>query len=148
VTLEPQTAIYAGLALIVGSFLMSRLARARARTNVPDPRRRLEELREQKGIEDDLQELVLEIQELTRKNIAILDTKIRILQQLIVDADARIQALRGELPSAGGKPQKTALHQKVYEMADRGLDAHLIGRELGMERGEVDLILGLRNVKQ
>jgi hypothetical protein len=145
-TLDPQTAIVTGFGLLIGSYLLFRISRARAQTPPRDPRRMIQELREREEIQGDLQKLVVDIQELTRQNIAVLDTKMKILQQLIADADARIKAL-GPTAANAGAGAEPPLRQKVFEMADRGLDAHQIGRQLGMERGEVDLILGLRQVK-
>ena len=147
--MDPTTAIIAGLAMIAGSFLLLKLSRARTRASGPTVRRSLQEFREREEVEDNLQHLVIEIQDLTRKNIATLDTKMRLLQQLIIDADARIKALQGAaaVPAPTAPPPESTLHQKVYEFSDRGFDAHRIGRELNMERGEVELILGLRKMK-
>lgn len=145
--MDPTTAIIAGLTMIAGSFILLKLARAKVRTSGPTVRQSLNEFREREEVENNLQQLVIDIQDLTRKNIATLDTKMRLLQQLIIDADARIKVLQGAAAVPESTPPESTLHQKVYELADRGFDAHRIGRELNMERGEVELVLGLRKMK-
>lgn len=148
--MEPTTAILTGIGMIAGSYIILKMSRARARRPGPTPRESLEQLREREEVEGNLQNLVIEIQDLTRKNIATLDTKMRMLQQLIIDADARIKALQGAtaVPTAAPPPPaENSLHQRIFDLADRGFDAHRIGREMNMERGEVELVLGLRKMK-
>lgn len=151
--MNSSNAFLYGGALIVGSLFLMTLLRGRRRMSMPASRERIESLREQRDLEEGLERVLIELQDMSRKNIAILDTKMRLLQQLIVDADARIRTLRGEAPAPAASPAPSSpggardeLHQKVFDMADRGLDAHQIGRELSLERGEIELILGLRKV--
>ena len=151
VDFDARFVIMSGVVIMIASFILLRISRSRSRAPRNSARESLEAIRERSDIQDSLSRLVIDIQDLSRKNIAILDSKIRYLQQLIVDADARIKTLKAlQDPAAAPTPDAppaTQLHQKVFDLADRGLDAHKIGRELGLERGEVELIMGLRKMK-
>lgn len=93
------------------------------------------------------------------------------LTALLQAADERLAALRGALavqvppppppaaapappgpaPAAAVPPPPAApalpeLHRRVYELADAGLDAEAVARELKLARGEVQLVLGLRRL--
>lgn len=107
--------------------------------------------------------MILDLEEAGRKVSARLDTRIRALELLLEEANekiARLEALQGAAASAqdgeGSPPDKPAartepsssglpaVHQRVCDLADRGLEPVGIARETGLPRGEVDLILGLR----
>ena len=72
-------------------------------------------------------EILLEIQDLSRDHIAKLDTKIRLLTQLLQDCDrkkAEIEALLGRSTSPAPAPGRPAnpLHEQVYTLLDAGQD--------------------------
>lgn len=186
--------------------------------------------REEADLERSLQEVLASLHELSRDTLAKLDTKIRLLNQYLMEADDRIRRLEQlgagsaappahaaqpivppaaipasvpaaaatpeaarplpappapapaapapfpfpspapappapaiSLPSApvpapappaepatphappgAGLPSVQALHQRVYELADRGFNKAEIARELDRPRGEIELILQLR----
>ncbi|MHC4605450.1 MAG: hypothetical protein ACYTAF_00755 [Planctomycetota bacterium] len=117
-----------------------------------------EELR----VKDQLDELLLQIQEASRENIARLDTKIRMLNQLIADADQKKKELEalvyGDAPPQKEKPPPQEkpraperppdpLHEKVYSLRDEGKSPAEISAITGRDVGEIELILGLRDAK-
>ncbi len=145
--------------------------------------------REAQELRDEIDEVFVRLQQYSRETLAKLDTKIRLLHQLIQDADARIQRLeegerRGPAPdgppspavpegrSTGGEaglpvavadresmpppsaaPERSApslpshpIHRKVCELHDRGLTLPEIEAEVGIGKGEVELILGMRRL--
>lgn len=110
----------------------------------------------------ELERLVVEIQDLSREHIARLDGKIRILTQLLSECDRKqkeLEALLGpraapdpsagasklELPGSVSRPPNP-LHEQVYSLQDAGKDLQEISNATGLEKGEVELILGLRQV--
>ena len=94
-------------------------------------------------------ELLVELQELSRRTSAEIDTRFAKLEAAMHDADRRIAVLNRlarqvaeSQPStgAGGDPR----HTVIYELADAGFTPVEIARELGKTPGEVELILNLR----
>ena len=100
------------------------------------------------------EEAAVQLFEVGREIQAQLDSKMKMLDALLDEADKKIAALRG---AAGGqpieKPQRRTFdsappspkHAKVYALADDGLAAMEISRRTGIQVGEVNLILELRN---
>ncbi|HVE41369.1 MAG TPA: hypothetical protein VNM14_15860 [Planctomycetota bacterium] len=108
------------------------------------------------GAREELERLLTEIQDLSREHIARLDTKIRMLNQLLLECDQKQRALEellGKAP-AGDAPAKPApaprapnpLHDQVYSLQDSGKEVLDICAATGLEKGEVELILGLRKM--
>jgi len=108
---------------------------------------------------DELERLLAEIQEVSREHVARLDTKIRLLNQLLAECDHKkkeLEALIGRSPAAappsdpppGAKTPKppNPLHDQVYSLQDAGKDVGEICATTGLEKGEVELILGLRRM--
>ena len=124
----------------------------------------------QRDTERVMQNLLVELAEMSRQISAQLDTRSQKLELLMQQADERIAALRQmqgeratpalfrqvESPVDLYTPRETliepprpalgddARHQEIYAMADNGRGASDIARELGRPRGEVELILALR----
>ncbi len=99
----------------------------------------------------ELERLLTEIQDLSREHIARLDTKIRLLNQLLLDCDRRqrdLEALLARpLPAAASSPRPpNPLHERIYSLHDAGKDLIEICGATGLEKGEVELILGLRTM--
>jgi len=128
------------------------LARARQR------RREAHGVFETRGVDsrvrDDLDSLIVQMQEVAREQIAKADVKIRMLNQLMSEADQKkreLEALLGQSPPP--KPPAPTrsippLHEKVYHLHDGGKSPDDISRELTMEIGEVEMILGLRHLQR
>jgi hypothetical protein len=121
-------------------------------------------LTKERTVERQMQNLLVELSEMTRQITAQLDTRSQKLQLLIHDADERIAALK-QLENQANTPRSELVwpaptqpviretpppepvdeqHQRVYTLADRGKTAGEIARELNQPRGEVELILALR----
>lgn len=107
---------------------------------------------------EELERVLAEIQDLSREHIARLDTKIRLLNQLLAECDQKkreLEALLGRSgTSAPAKPGSPApvrsanpLHDQVYALQDSGKNVFDICTATGLEKGEVDLILGLRKMR-
>lgn len=110
------------------------------------------------GAREELERLLTEIQDLSREHIARLDTKIRMLNQLLLECDQKKRELEDVLGRAGGAapaplaptapPSRPAnpLHSQVYTLQDSGKELLDICAATGLEKGEVELILGLREM--
>ena len=128
-------------------------------------------LRPEEALRQRFEELIVDFQTVSRELTAQTETRIRILNALLAEADAKIQKLRGSLgneeeyePSEQQGPQarKTPLADKaraeaknqlgqlnviyedIYQLEDKGLTSIEIAEEVGMKRGEIELILQLR----
>jgi DNA-binding NarL/FixJ family response regulator len=122
-------------------------------------------LSQQRNVERQMQNLLVELSEMTRQITAQLDTRTQKLMMLIEEADQKIARLEQlgrsrDLPTTESftEPRRRepeiapvfkpavvdSQHQSVYELADKGRSAPEIARELNRPRGEVDLILALR----
>lgn len=154
-----------GAAIIAMFFMMMSMRRWQQRAQrprrelplAPPPRLQLPE----REVRRDLEALMVELQELSRKISAEIDTRFIKLETAIRDADRRIATLnrlaRGQetasfadlpaAPPAGDFDPGVAAdtrHQVVYELADAGFSPVDIARDLGKTPGEVELILNLR----
>ena len=99
----------------------------------------------------DLEALMVELQELSRKIGAEIDTRFAKLEAGMRDADRRIATLTrltrktGQVPPPPEDNSEPDLrHAIVYELADSGLKPVDIARRLGKTPGEIELILNLR----
>ena len=107
------------------------------------------------GAREELERLLTEIQDLSREHIARLDTKIRMLNQLLLECDQKkreLEALLGKTGVAAEPAPKAParstnpLHDQVYSLQDSGKEILDICAATGLEKGEVELILGLRKM--
>jgi hypothetical protein len=117
-------------------------------------------LSQQRNVERQMQNLLVELSEMARQLTAQLDTRSQKLEVLLQEADEKIAKLQNigatieprptpiereawtipPEPAAPADPQ----HQAVYTLADQGQSAPEIARQLARPRGEVELILALR----
>lgn len=107
-------------------------------------------LAQQRSVERQMQNLLVEMSEMARQITAQLDTRAAKLEQLIQQADQKLAELRVAQGSAPGtsRPEEQMpdpRHAEVYALADQGRDADAIAAQLGRPRGEVELILALRS---
>jgi hypothetical protein len=140
----PYVLLLAGVALLVITLLRRR---RRAPLDLRPPGSFDADARDPR---QELERLLLEIQDLSRDHIARLDSKIRLLNQLLLDCDkkkAELEALLGKSNPATPRPSNP-LHEQVYGLRDSGQDVAAICRATGLEKGEVELILGLRDPKE
>ena len=107
------------------------------------------------AVRRDLARLVEELQAASRDQVARLGREVKRLQDAVADAErARIalEDARAKAPSPSkppeGKPGRSSnpLHRRVFELRDAGKPPGDIGVETGLEVGEVELILGLRQM--
>lgn len=145
-----------GFAVLIVFLMLSRILKRRRqqspgvfegeRSGGLDPRAR-----------EQLEELIVQMQEVAREQIAKADIKIRMLNQLLADCDQKkkeIEELLGRSPepraaAPATPPQRPTnpLHEKVWGLQDRGMSSAEICRETGLEIGEVEMILGLRKLQ-
>lgn len=121
----------------------------------------------------DMEQLLIELDKLSREVSGQIDTRFTKLEQSIADADKRIAAMRILLeacknagasltpvedqsarPHAGGSESETmsghtsadgdSRMQRIYQLADQGLSPMQIAQQLEQHPGEVELILNLR----
>jgi IS30 family transposase len=168
-----QILIYLGvIALLVLVTTSMRRRSRQSKDYAPDAaRQRMEELKAQRGVKSDMEQLLGEIQQLSRKISAEIDTKFAKLEASIADADRRIRTLQQLTQTAEGKrtvdvivgddgdaaatpasssdePRTTSAadrHVRVYELADTGKSLVEIAQTLGRPPGEIELILALRS---
>lgn len=125
-----------------------------------DPREQVEETRQSNALRNDTRQMMVELEDLTRRFGAQLDAKSTKLERLLDEADEKIAQLRElierpptqasgamparELPAQAEPEELNPLAKDVYKLADDGKSAADIARELGEHVGEVELILALR----
>jgi len=109
------------------------------------------------GFRADLEQLLVELQELSRRISAEIDTRFAKLEASIRDADRRIAVLNRLTRQLENKKMDSddpgvsgydARHAVVYELADAGFSPVEIAKDLGKTPGEVELILNLRKQKE
>jgi len=110
----------------------------------------------------DLESLIAELEQLSRKISAEIDTRFAKLEAAMHDADRRIAALHRLAQHQTGQVGQTPPPREagpvsdrpedrytlIYELADVGFSPVEIARDLGRTPGEVELILNLRNKGQ
>jgi hypothetical protein len=156
-------AVLAGLLLITFSLVMRLRKRVRAAAERPARSRdRRPGGDEENPLRRSMEQLLVELQGLSRQINAQLDTKMRALTQLTDEARREIERLERLLEEAqAGLPRAEASApapaaepgpappdprpRRVYELADAGLGAVEIARQTGQPVGEVELILSLRS---
>lgn len=113
----------------------------------------------QRDVEKQMTELLVELEQMARQMTAQLDTRAAKLEMLIQEADKKIAELHAGAATRDGSsshhsqpsPDFSNLpnprHAEIYGMADQGLHAGQIARQLGRPYGEIELILALRSPK-
>jgi hypothetical protein len=144
---KPEYFILVGFMVLFVAIALSRLFRRRSAGH-PSPGNFDAPVRDARS---ELERLLAEFQELSREQIARLDTKTRVLNQLLVECDKKKKELEDLLARSGGPAPVPArptppLHDQVYTLQDSGKDLQEICSATGLEKGEVELILGLRKM--
>lgn len=118
-------------------------------------------LAQQRSVERQMQNLLVELAEMSRQISGQLDTRAARLEQLLADADQRIAALRqlnagkaepadGQFPRAARDeppahaPAEDPRYADIYKRADAGASPGDIAAALSRPSGEIELILALR----
>jgi hypothetical protein len=160
----PQFWVFVGLGVMGLIYLAVIRPMMRRKADPLETRPAFSSLSQQRSTERQMQNLLVELSEMSRQISAQLDTRAARLEQLIKDADERIETLKssnnnGSPPAAPGAspsplpPIPASLfpeppdprHADIYALADQGRDAYQIASELNRPRGEVELILALRS---
>lgn len=161
-----------GVVLILASVMMSIRKRRKRAENTITAREQLEQSRQTKAMRGDLDQLMVELEQLTRRFSAQLDAKSIHMEKLLDAADQRIAQLKAfqadqsaagttspsaaieaaSAPKQAAPPQEAepataaedALSKSVFELADQGLSPMQIARELDEHVGKIELMLALR----
>jgi hypothetical protein len=160
------------MALLVGLLLLvvftARLRRRRKQVEAA-AREAASDRRPAAGGREALERMALDLEEVARSISALLDTRMRMLERLIRDADQRIETLKATgggttgtpalPPAAAGleqpppppppapppvKREMLAHHAGIFSLADQGLSVSEIAEKTGCPHGEVELVLSLR----
>ncbi len=142
------------LGLIIIVFTAGRAIRRKARTDAAERERekdRTPVIRSPvpSATFGELEELLEQIEAISRETNARLDTKIKVLEALVRQADERIAMLEAAggstlEPGSGSAGADEERFAEIYGLADDGRTAEEIARTTGMLAGEVELVLGLR----
>jgi hypothetical protein len=160
--LDPNSMVALLLAAIAAFLLLTGLRRRQrdrsARSALPSPRLAKEPLNPdgKEKLRRDLENLIGELQDLSRKISAEMDTRFAKLEAAIRDADRRIAVLnrlsREMDEKTGRTPSEPEDHDAryavIYELADAGFSCVDIAKDLGKTPGEIELILNLRRTAQ
>jgi len=119
-------------------------------------------------IRRDVEELVVEINQTTDRNISLVEDRINTIKTLLTQVDSRIKLLDRE----NGKPkniiprytnlqktilsdvtkirndQKVSKREQVIELSKKGFTSGIIASKVGVSIGEVELIISLTSGKE
>ena len=93
-----------------------------------------------------MEDLLVEIYELSREMNARIDTKMRAFEALLRRAE-EVAARLEKADAAGGaldEPVESSKYEEIYRLADEGKSVAEIARASGEHPGEIELILNLR----
>ncbi len=160
------------IAAIGGLTILMLSTRRKFRTRAANPgataRERYADLDRHTKARRDTQEVIIELDRVSREIHARIDTKFAKLEAVIRDADERIDRLSRLTRARSGSPTcdvtlpdegpagptaeaPTALvadpHDAIYSLAEDGLSALQIAEKTGRPTGEVELILALRRTR-
>lgn len=153
--------LMAAAVLVLLFTLVGRLRRnARKRGGeMPTAKEQIAAIRARASDRSQIEAYKVDAHDFTRQMAALLDSKAERLEQLIADADERLARLesRGgghdtaerphrhrEHPASDDHPAGDPAHERIYKLADSGMNAIEIARQTGQPTGQVELILALR----
>ncbi|MHC4236129.1 MAG: hypothetical protein ACYSUQ_13520 [Planctomycetota bacterium] len=150
---------------VTALMMISTRRRLREARNSPKAyaREQIARLRDEQAVVQDVEEVMLQLEQLSRQIQARIDTRFAKLEAVIRDADGRIDRLERLLRQAEGDPSLDVTvdnasqevsdqsgtdddprRRLIYELADAGRTPVQIAEEAGQNIGEVELILALR----
>jgi len=153
---DMQMVLLMGLVVIIAA-LMWNAARRRARTNRIDGRAdsqaRRHNARLQTRAREDIDELMIRLEELSREICGQIDTRFAKLEHVLAEADVKTRALKAELRRSGAAetgniPPADPRHVGIFEAHERGGAIVDIARQHNMTAGEVELILSLERSRR
>jgi hypothetical protein len=168
--ITPTQIILLVMAIVALTLLMlstrRRIVDLRRRSGADSARERYSGLQKEAEAKHDVEQVMLELEKLSRQIHGRIDTKLARLETLIRDADQRIERLSrlAEAPGGGAGLEVTLDHEEprptpktgevgedwhaaVYRAADGGMSAVQIAQEVGRTTGEVELLLALRKTR-
>ncbi|MGA2443027.1 MAG: hypothetical protein ABSH08_18905 [Tepidisphaeraceae bacterium] len=114
-------------------------------------------LAQQRSVEREMQNVLVELSEMARQITAQIDTRSARLEALIRQADERIAAMNAPPPAKASQAPPASLppepsdspaidprYAQVYALADQGRSSKDIAQQLNRPSGEIELILALR----
>jgi hypothetical protein len=153
----------AAFAVVLVVILLMPLLRRR---HDPLSRPPLTSLAQERSVQRDMQSLIHELSEMSRRVGTQLDARAARLERLIQDADERLARLGSAQRASGDQqhgssghhgngdsiseslhrdvPAIDPRHEQVYALQDQGLSPHQIADRLNRPEGEVELIVALR----
>jgi hypothetical protein len=144
----------AGVVLALLVVMTSMRRKLRHQEPAMKPSERIAELKQTHEMSGDLRQMMVELEDLTRRFGAQLDAKALRLERLMAEADERIARLEKGSSAEAGAGQGSAarepaepvdpLAEAVYRLADQGRKPVEIARQLDEQVGKVELILALR----
>ena len=155
-TTPTEWAVY-GIAVAATAFVLFR-SRTKAKKDPLNRPPDVNSLAQQRSVERQMQNLLIELSEMARQVTAGLDTRAAKLDALIREADEKIAALsslrssidlNNSAPAPAAAPPLCAYdpdprHLEVYTLADQGQSPSQIAGQLNRPNGEIELILALR----
>jgi hypothetical protein len=111
-------------------------------------------LAQQRSVERQMQNVLVEMSEMARQITAQLDTRAAKLEALIREADEKIAAMKSApapqatlpaVPDVSAPAPSDPRHAQVYALADQGRSSREIAQQLNRPSGEIELILALRS---
>jgi hypothetical protein len=146
--------------LLVGSYLMIRPKLGKKKDPLENAPR--SSLAQQRSVERQMQNLLVELSEMSRQISAQLDTRAAKLEVLIREADEKIRQLKSLQGAPTARPEDRfrmdepaddrldppdppdPRYTEVYALADQGRSPFEIAQKLNRPAGEIELILALR----
>jgi len=98
------------------------------------------------AVERQMQNLLMELAELSRQVGEQLDARAAKLEALLKQADDRIAQLQGQPVEEPPSPpaENESRYIEIYRLADAGQSSAQIAQQLNRPQGEIELILALR----
>jgi hypothetical protein len=156
------------LMLTTGMMMIYRKRHKNQQAHGITPHEQLERNHQLRGVRGDLELLMVEIEQLSKRFAAQLDAKSTAIELLLRQADARIAEMKrlslgngnaGQAPPPAAAPAVSPpprdaaeepadpITQAVHRLADQGLPAQAIAGKLNEHVGKVELILALRSAR-
>jgi len=164
----------AGMLLLITGLLMIYRKRRRKQFTDPclTPQEQLERNRQLRGVHGDLERLMVEIEQFSKRLATQLDAKTIAVELMLKQADQRIAEMKRlsagnghggdaaapaeraatnpleheapRTPAATPELPSDPVSRSVYQLADQGLSAEAIAKRLSEHVGKIELILALR----
>lgn len=141
-----------GAAVLLYMFIRPSLKRKDPLDKHPQPI----SLAQQRTVEREMSNLLVELSEMARQTTSQLDARAAKLELLLKEADQKIAALGAASATMkeNGSAQSSVIslkeslpdprHIEIYALADQGRSPQEIARQLDRPNGEIELILALR----